>query len=1294
MSAGARCQGEVCSLLPAVKPEYVRVTRGDGAELRNSSVIGPFTEGDELALECESGGGKPIPGVTWWNGTHRMAGRYSQEPSANGVGTGRSRLQLTLGRGDLGARYECRADSAALQAPITSAVEVEVNVRPLKLELSGLEHHVVQGTTVVLKCEVAGARPAAEVTWYNGTEALREDARPDTAAEPRTPKTRVIKGADGTFTTLSRLEFVATRFENGGVLSCKGVNPVMSARQEPPLEDTIPLEVLYPPIVYLRQDNVTRDEGQDFHLFVNFTSNPNTLKAVRWYRDGAEVVPTPGRYEGSTVSVPNLTVRNASRDDQGVYTVVLENEIDRSETNDAIYVSIYFKPTVALLMEPSTHVRELDRVNITLVCRVESGNPDLLAGVRWYLEGELLKELPVCEGGGNDTAQMFCDVDPSRLMLENVERDFHGNYSCEGRNEAGWGPVSPEQELVVYYPPGPASLVYSPPSVVKKGSVTLNCSVEERGFPETSTFRWLRGSHHVQDATAPALTIQPVTLETQSNFTCLAYNEGGEGEPATAFIRVLAPPVFIERPPLYYGALMGARNVSVSCRVECSPLCAVRWYKDGVLLDESSPRYTVIDAVLPADGRSNDFESTLSTLVLNISAWPGGRLDRVRDNANYTCRSDGNAAGPGVQANATFRVEYPPENITVSKLQVNVIENAVPEKVMCTANGYPEAQYQWYKEGENSTMKGNALNLGFPLKRHHGGNYICEAFNRHGRITDKTFINVLYKPECAISQTDMAGKLVLVCTVHANPTDVDFTWRIKNENDTIEENIEKKGLQSHLTLDSYIENFRTYVCFANNSVGVSIPCEQDVTAAHLSWWGMEKENMIIIVAVVVGAIIMVLIVCVIIIIVCRRKRADDKYNNPVELEERENKDEKLVMNVYGHHHIPDGDASSRPAQAPPQPAHKWPLRPGVLVHVNGARRLGPGGPPPPHPGTAGRRGKKAKRRRAVSLGALASPDETNQHGRASRIRQMFSDGYRGDTLPGIIHSKSEVVTFKKLDGQSNHGVSRKRKKPGADPNPSAIKDKSKPDLMSSPNDGLLQPDGDKAFYENLPFHGMQTAPNKPVAPSFSSHVVSRPPSQLSHNGSSGYGSTRSHAGLFSGNKCNSLRVNRHKRGQGAGHFPRFYSLRLRKRLHERPARPEATESAEREDDGGFSLCATPIRENFPGEKDDVCEQNNNNNDASERHGRVSARFPAPVPAPRRQPPNKVVRHTYQNVPIPITPNSQDLTPKPFRPQYSDLDYADVDYRSYGPINYKKASLDAVEKQKPARPPKNTLPDLL
>nr|CAD7457515.1 unnamed protein product [Timema tahoe] len=73
-------------------------------------------------------------------------------------------------------------------------------------------------------------------------------------------------------------------------------------------------------------------------------------------------------------------------------------------------------------------------------------------------------------------------------------------------------------------------------------------------------------------------------------------------------------------------------------------------------------------------------------------------------------------------------------------------------------------------------------------------------------------------------------------------------------------------------------------------------------------------------------------------------------------------------------------------------------------------------------------------------------------------------------------------------------------------------------------------------------------------------------------------------------------------------------------------------------------------------------------------------------------------------PLPLNPLNLPSPENPYRPEFSDLDYADVDYRSYGPINYKKASIDVLEQQnrapsvenqqRPTRPPKNPSPDLL
>ncbi|KAL0273545.1 UNVERIFIED_CONTAM: hypothetical protein PYX00_006178 [Menopon gallinae] len=49
------------------------------------------------------------------------------ESDMNGVGTGRNRIKVTIGRGDLGAKYECRAHNDALEVPLVSWVEVDVN---------------------------------------------------------------------------------------------------------------------------------------------------------------------------------------------------------------------------------------------------------------------------------------------------------------------------------------------------------------------------------------------------------------------------------------------------------------------------------------------------------------------------------------------------------------------------------------------------------------------------------------------------------------------------------------------------------------------------------------------------------------------------------------------------------------------------------------------------------------------------------------------------------------------------------------------------------------------------------------------------------------------------------------------------------------------------------------------------------------------------------------------------------------------------------------------------------------
>ena len=79
---------------------------------------------------------------------------------------------------------------------------------------------------------------------------------------------------------------------------------------------------------------------------------------------------------------------------------------------------------------------------------------------------------------------------------------------------------------------------YEPRKVIKKGPLNITCSVKDPGRPIANGFKWFRGSVRLSEENQPVYRVDKVRLENRENFTCLAYNEAGDGEPATTFINV------------------------------------------------------------------------------------------------------------------------------------------------------------------------------------------------------------------------------------------------------------------------------------------------------------------------------------------------------------------------------------------------------------------------------------------------------------------------------------------------------------------------------------------------------------------------------------------------------------------------------------------------------------------------------------------------------------------------------------------------------------------------------------
>ena len=135
------------------------------------------------------------------------------------------------------------------------------------------------------------------------------------------------------------------------------------------------------------------------------------------------------------------------------------------------------------------------------------------------------------------------------------------------------------------------------------------------------------------------------------------------------------------------------------------------------------------------------------------------------------------------------------------------------------------------------------------------------------------------KPECTIHQENYEDEIRLTCNALANPEDVVFDWSRGGGNKSVQVllgSFTQEGLSSVLTLNAVEENFGTYYCHVNNSLGAGLPCELDVQGLGLFKGAVGGANIIIIVAVIAASIVVLLIILVIVILLCRRRKPTEK----------------------------------------------------------------------------------------------------------------------------------------------------------------------------------------------------------------------------------------------------------------------------------------------------------------------------------------------------------------------------------------------------------------------------------
>nr|XP_031846620.1 uncharacterized protein LOC116433066 [Nomia melanderi] len=196
-------------IVPPSKPIIYDAKRRDMSKLFEA-----YPEGADLFLVCEVHGGKPRPRVTWFLESHVMDApsevRETLGPGGESNVVTISNVTLKgLTRSHYHAKLFCKANNTHLALPLTTAVVIELHMKPLKVEIMGKDKILSAGRRYETRCQSTGSKPPADLTWWKASKQLKG----------------TIKNFQEDGTSVSMLQWTPSIEDEGKFLVCRATNP-------------------------------------------------------------------------------------------------------------------------------------------------------------------------------------------------------------------------------------------------------------------------------------------------------------------------------------------------------------------------------------------------------------------------------------------------------------------------------------------------------------------------------------------------------------------------------------------------------------------------------------------------------------------------------------------------------------------------------------------------------------------------------------------------------------------------------------------------------------------------------------------------------------------------------------------------------------------------------------------------------------------------------------------------------------------------------------------------------------
>uniref|UniRef100_A0A3Q3GMD5 Ig-like domain-containing protein n=1 Tax=Labrus bergylta TaxID=56723 RepID=A0A3Q3GMD5_9LABR len=349
----------------------------------------------------------------------------------------------------------------------------------------------------------------------------------------------------------SVINFTASYLQNGKKFSCTVLYNRQAGNSDLQYEQSLTLQVLYPPDNTSVSYSDPVEEGSSVTLTCNTSAYPDA-DSYTWYKvDGDQV---------TAVGSKKMLSTTVSEVDSQFYCKV-SNRVG-TQNSSIVQLDVQFAPKETMvIVNPTGPIPEGSSITLTCISRA---NPPV-KNYTWHINDEQDKELG------------------STLVINGVDTSHSGSYRCAAKNELG-EETSAEIQLDIQYPPKNTSVSIDPSGAVVDGNpVTLTCT--SIANPAVVNFTWFRVSGRRKELVGSEQDFTfNVTKLSEDLHYCEARNAHGAEKSEHASIDVTFAPEI----------LPSSRCVKILSQIRCScdsqgnPVPSLVWELAGMPINQSA----------------------------------------------------------------------------------------------------------------------------------------------------------------------------------------------------------------------------------------------------------------------------------------------------------------------------------------------------------------------------------------------------------------------------------------------------------------------------------------------------------------------------------------------------------------------------------------------------------------------------------------------------------------------------------------------------------------------------------